>query len=154
APDFLVTNNLHGLLSECAGVESPDVSGRHATEIDNTEVGRVSLSYRTEQLRSRDLDNSSGGSPDLVLDEYGRPLEFLYGVVSRQRLPGEIDERDLQHARGEAVSSYRLFLANEEAFRVNVSKSFQLHGTGTPVLHLDTDSPPPDFRISSEVLAL
>jgi hypothetical protein len=143
APDFLVEHNLHGLLSEYAVVDSSDASGRHAAEITNDEVGHLSLTFRAERLSSRDLYESTVTDADLVLDEYGRPLRFLYGIVAQHEPPNGIDEHDLRRVRAEALTSYRLFLEDEETFQVAASRSFELHGSSQPV-QPKTDFPPSD----------
>jgi hypothetical protein len=152
APDFLVAHNLHSLLSESAGGDSPDMDGRLAVEIDNGEVGHMSLTYRTEQLRSDDLGKDSDKDNELVLDEHGRPLELLYGVVSRHQPPSGVDERDLQRARAEAFGSYRRFLAEEDTFRVDGSSFFPLHGSDAPTPRSDNDRPALERPGAAEVL--
>jgi hypothetical protein len=142
APDFLVAHNLHSVLSESAGGDSADEGGRHTIEINNSEVGHMSLTYRTEQVKRRYVDEESDKQDELVLDEHGRPLELLYGVVSRHQPPSTVDERDLQWAREEAVVSYRRFLGEEDTFQIDASRSFLLHGSKASVPGSDADPRP------------
>ncbi|MGH3913749.1 MAG: hypothetical protein ACRDTC_10120 [Pseudonocardiaceae bacterium] len=151
APDFLVARNLHSLLSESAGTDAPGVGGRYSVAIDDSEVGQLSLSYRTERLRSVDL-HSSDTADQFVSDEHGRPLEMLYGLVSRRPASSDIDERDLQRAREEALDSYRLFLTDENTFQVEASKSFPLRGPAVSTPAPGIDLPPPDHPSTRETV--
>jgi hypothetical protein len=121
APDFLASARLHGLLAESASVHA--AGSRHQAEIDGPGVGPMTMVYETEQLTAAEL-----GGDHAAVDEHGRPLEILYGIVSRQRLRGRVDPDDLRIARAEALRSYRRFLAGETDFAVDASQAFALRG--------------------------
>jgi hypothetical protein len=127
APSFLTERRLHGLLADSASSEQMDSARPRTIELDGPEVGRLMLVYRTEQVKAAEVDGGRGNG--LATDEHGRPLEILYGIVSRDGLDGSVDEDDLGAARTEALESYRRFLAEEDGFGVDVSDGFALRGT-------------------------
>lgn len=130
APAFLTERELHERLSESTGGAAP---GRVlSVQLDLPGVGPLSVAYTLDELRASDLDGdrpAGGGAPT---DEHGRPLELLYGIVSRERLGGPLDEADLRAARGVALQSYRRFLAAEESFGVELSSAFTLRTAAAP----------------------
>jgi hypothetical protein len=136
APDFLARRGLQEVLSESAG-GSPE-GGVHQLELDQPGVGPITLVYESEQPAAGELD---GGAP--ALDEHGRPLEILYGIVSRDRLDGRVDAGDLRNARSEALNSYRRFLAEEDGFEIDTSKRFGLHGVVARRAPVRTEPRPP-----------
>jgi hypothetical protein len=127
APGFLTERRLHGLLADSASSEQMDASRPRTIELERPDIGRLTLVYRTEQVTNADIDGDHGDG--LATDEHGRPLEILYGIVSREGLRGSVDEADLGAARTEALESYRRFLAEEDGFGVDVSDGFALRGT-------------------------
>ena len=136
APGFLTERRLHGLLSDSAHGQGP-----REVEVERPEVGRLTLVCRSEQVSEAELDGGRGDG--LATDEHGRPLEILYGIVSRGRLGGRVDEGDLGAARTEALASYRRFLAEENGFGVDTSDGFALRGVTTVA---DAAPPKPERR--------
>jgi hypothetical protein len=72
---------------------------------------------------------------DPLTDQHGRPLDLLYGFVSRGTVAHEVDEADLRSAEDEALDAYRRFLADENGSGVQTSNAFTLrsrtgHATG------------------------
>jgi hypothetical protein len=140
APDFVVQRGLQHVLWESAGGD-PD-GGVQRFELDLPGVGPLTLVYEIEQPEARELDGDA-------LDVHGRPLEILYGIVSRHRLAGRLDAGDLRAARREALDNYRRFLAGEDGFDVASSRRFRLHGITAvpePVRALD---PPRELPLPS-----
>jgi hypothetical protein len=140
APDFLTERRLQGQLSDNAAAAGPP--RLHQTTIDSPEVGPLTLVYRNERLAHSDLDGRAvNGSPP-VTDEHGRPLEMLYGIVTRRRPSAAPDERDLATARVAALNSYHRFLADEDAYDVDTSMALTLH---TPLAqrHQTAETTPP-----------
>lgn len=147
APEFLTERDLHGRLSESTSGAQP---GRIlCIELECPGVGLLTVMYTTDSLRPADVNGdgpAEGGAPT---DEHGRPLELLYGIVSRDRLSGDLDEGDLQIARTEALHSYRRFLAAEDSFGVDTSRGFALRTEAVaagalrrPVLDEAASAPP------------
>jgi hypothetical protein len=115
-PDFLAESNEYGVLDQATGGES----AVGITPVHGLAAGDVVLVYRSERLGAGDLGWLSGP----VTDQFGRPLELLYGFVLRGGGISEVDDADLATARDEAIATYRRFLAAESAFEREVSKPF------------------------------
>jgi hypothetical protein len=123
APDFLVRNRRHILLAERIGGTASN--GPTSTERISDEVfGDLTVTYRVEPAAASELGGSLQDGQDVLLDQHGRPLELLYGVVTTA--PVSAGGHDMARARAEATDSYRLFLAHEEAADVQPSASFPL----------------------------
>jgi hypothetical protein len=88
----------------------------------------MTLCFRIERVSAADVNGHLPGDDAIATDEHGRPLEILYGVVARGRLSGPVDDGDLGTARSQALRSYRRFLEQEDAFDVDASPAFALHG--------------------------
>jgi hypothetical protein len=86
--------------------------------------------YRSERLGDGDVGWLSGP----VTDQFGRPLELLYGFVLRGGAISEVDDADLDTARAEAIATYRRFLAAESAFVREISQPFVLRSIPELVL--------------------
>jgi hypothetical protein len=126
APEFLIARNLHSVLSESSDGASMDPDGVRTTELDIPEVGPITVCFRTEGLTSADLDSDGAATAEPATDQHGRPLEILYGIVSRHPLSGPIAGADLRRARAEAVRAYQRFLEEEDGFGVDDSAPFPL----------------------------
>lgn len=115
APDFLAQSNEYGVLGELTGGDlEPAIARLHGLA-----AGDVVLAYRTQRLVDGDL---AGGGP--VTDEFGRPLELLYGFAVRAESLSHVDEKDFAQARAEAIATYERFLADESAFTLETSRAF------------------------------
>ncbi|MDQ7911232.1 hypothetical protein RB614_42760 [Phytohabitans sp. ZYX-F-186] len=104
-PAVLAEHGLAGLVEENRPADTP--------------AGRATPVTRTHRIRPEDV-----GSPN-VLDEHGRPLDVSYGFVHLDPL-AEVDEADLATALGQALDTYRRFLADETGFETEVSAPFAL----------------------------
>ena len=104
---------------------------RGLCEVDDSQAGRLSVGYVSEQLTGDDLEGVP--SDELltddrghVLDEHGRPLDFVYGVVAHESLVAPLHPDDLAAAREQAIASYSRFLRDEDGHRVAASTPFEL----------------------------
>jgi hypothetical protein len=140
APDFLTARRLQGQISDNAGAAGPP--RLHQTNIDSPEVGPLTLIYRNERLAPSDLDGHASNASPPVTDEHGRPLELLYGIVTRRRPNAPPDERDLATARIAALNSYQRFLADEDAYDVETSTALALHTPLTQPHQTPATTPP------------
>jgi multiple sugar transport system substrate-binding protein len=136
APAFLVDRNEHHVLAESTG--GHHCEGARAVELATAQVGPFSIGYTSERLTRSDVEAGADGG-ELLTDEHGRPLEIVYGVVSRDTLDGPLDAEDLRTARAHALQSYRSFLSDEQGHRVDASAAFRLRTPG----HFRTASPAP-----------
>jgi hypothetical protein len=125
-PDFLAESNEYGVLDQATGGES----GVAITPVHGLVAGDVVLVSRSERLGAGDIGWLSGPATD----QFGRPLELLYGFVLRGGSIGEVDDADLAAARAEAVATYRRFLAAESAFEREISRPFVLRSIPELVL--------------------
>ena len=130
APQFLVDENLHHLLAESTGAGGVGADGARIVEVDNAAVGPLSVGYTSDRLVRADVEATSPNGDELLADEHGRPLEIVYGVVSRDELQGPLDAEDLQTARTQALHSYRSFLTDESGHSVDTSVPFALRTPG------------------------
>ncbi|MEN3306956.1 MAG: hypothetical protein V7603_3158 [Micromonosporaceae bacterium] len=124
-PDFLVESNEYGMLTESVRGDVDPAGAPRIQQITARSAGRLALAYRTWRMTGADLDPGGGGEPPT--DMHGRPLDLLYGFVSRAAAIREASEADLRSARAEALRAYRRFLADEAAFTVQPSRAFALH---------------------------
>ncbi len=121
-PELLADSNEGGVLDQLAGGET----GVEIAEVHGLTLGDVVLVSQTERLAANDLGARMGDPPT---DQFGRPLEVLYGFVIRAGGISELDDTDLASARAEAMRTYRRFLADESGFQPEISKSFALRST-------------------------
>jgi hypothetical protein len=131
APGFLVDRDLQGLLTESV------VGHAGRADLDHAVVGALHIGYVRERLNLADIGEPGPASEPLT-DEHGRQIEIVYGVVCREALAEPIDGDDLRAARDEALQSYRRFLADENAFRVERAAGFALR---TAVRSRPSESP-------------
>lgn len=124
APDFMVQDRRHDLLVEQVGGSAAE--GQTAVQhlVDDV-LGNLTITYRVEPALADELTNggTAHGQP-VLLDEHSRPLELMYGLVTTSRV--RAGDRDMTHARGEAVASYRRFLADEDGVDVQESAPLPL----------------------------
>jgi hypothetical protein len=119
APDFLAESNEYGVLGEATGADAEPAIAR----LHGLMAGDVVLAYRTQRLTDADLGGAAGGP---LTDEFGRPLELMYGFVVRAAALGVVDDVDFAQARAEAIATYQRFLANESGFQLETSGAFAL----------------------------
>jgi hypothetical protein len=124
APDFLVQDRRHTLLAEQVGSATSDdrTTRQHITD---EMLGHLTVTYRVEPALTAELvDSPTHDGNEVLLDQHGRPLELLYGVVTTT--PVSAGGHDMARARTEALISYRRFLADEENTDVQPSRLFIL----------------------------
>lgn len=117
APDFLAESNEYGVLGELADADAQPAIAR----LHGLTAGDVVLAYRTQRLTDADLGE---GGP--LTDEFGRPLELLYGFAVRAEAIGRLDDADFGRAQAEALGTYQRFLADESSFGLETSRAFAL----------------------------
>jgi hypothetical protein len=131
-PEFLAQSNEIGVISQSAG-DAP-VDGTPRISRAGYHAGELTLAYRTQRLTAADLQDNlhrPDGSPPV--DQFGRPLDLLYGFVCRDAAVSQVDEADLDVARTEALQTYRRFLAAESGFIPETSTPFPLTSITIPV---------------------
>ena len=131
APPFLVDENEHHVLAESTGGCDQDGDGTHVVDLDTARVGPFSIAYTSERVASADVEPDADDG-QLATDEHGRPLEVVYGIVSRDRLEPPLDPEDRRTVRERALESYRGFLADEQWHRVDASVPFALRTRSRP----------------------
>jgi ABC-type glycerol-3-phosphate transport system substrate-binding protein len=157
APAFLVSENLQHLLADSAGATGSDADHPQVVEVSDARVGPFSVVSVGELPSRAELEAARSAGSELLadaegrpLDEHGRPLEIVYGVVSRDRLAAPVDAEDLRIARGQALQSYRRFLADEAGHRVEVAEGFALrtpgHARTPPRASFEAPTPPQPAR--------
>jgi hypothetical protein len=124
APDFLVQAHRQFLLPERVGEGRTGGSGISVVHLDD-EPGGLTVSFRAEPAVSDMIDGGSADPDGVLTDRHGRPLELLYGVVTRGRT-APVCPADLDRARAEALASYRSFRSDEDGFVVRTSEPFVL----------------------------
>ncbi len=112
-PDVLAQLGLAGVVEQNHSVDTP--------------AGRVAIVSRNHRIRPEDVGSEQ------VLDEHGRPLDIIYGFACLDVVLGDVDRADLAAALGQALGTYRRFLADESGFVTEVSRPFQLRSAVTPV---------------------
>jgi len=125
APDFLVDRGLDGLLAARVAA-APDEGAQRVVKVDVADIGRLTVAVMTERPSLRELDVDPE-SDELATDEHGRPLRMLFGVVVRDRTRRAVRDGDMQRARGDALVSYRRFLAAEDGFETDRSIPVRLN---------------------------
>ncbi|OLE25338.1 MAG: hypothetical protein AUG44_16360 [Actinobacteria bacterium 13_1_20CM_3_71_11] len=118
-PDFLAASNEYGLVTESVRGDVDPAGAPRVHRVTAPGSGPLTLVYRTRRVTGADLDHGhpDHGHPDHghpagdpPTDEHGRPLDLLYGFVSRGGAVHEVDEADLRSAQEEALHAYRRFL--------------------------------------------
>jgi hypothetical protein len=125
APGFLIGGADLGRVARLASQHRPEQATVLSTTGTLTDGRRVHVLSRPSLLTPEDL--GTAGEND-VLDEYGRPLEFTYGVLSLGGEPG-VDDALWQRWRTQVVNVYREFLADEESFPLRSSLPYMIPAT-------------------------
>jgi hypothetical protein len=145
APDFLVASGEQGLL----GVVGSAVEGGpvETTTVRTSTGHQLSLAYAARPLTAADVGSTDGIGTDgsSVLDEFGRPLRIVVGVVTEH--PRATDPApDLERAEATVLAAYRRFRTNEAAYRVEPSRREPMHSLGRVGLPTYPPEPPPGPR--------
>lgn len=130
-PDFLVQSNEYGVLGQTASGDFPSEGAPKISRLNGLAAGDVTLAYVTRRLTPADLEGSPAAGP--VTDEFGRPLDLLYGFVCRGADILNLDEADLAAVRAEALQTYQHFLADESGFALASAHPFVLRSTTAPM---------------------
>jgi hypothetical protein len=132
-PDFLAESNEYGVLSQMTGADAPVGGAPTIARVHGLAAGDVVLTYQTQRLTYGDVGISSDHRPEEPLtDEFGRPLDLLYGFVCRAAGLSTVDDADFLTARAEAIRTYQRFLADESGFELETSKPFVLRSVPSP----------------------
>lgn len=125
APDFLVARGLHVVLAESLQGSGVVAGGVRMVTLPDAGVEQTTAHYTVQRVTRADV-NGLGQSDALLTDEHGRPLEMLYGVLTRDPQSKTLAEEDMRAARTQALSAYGRFLANEDDFTVERSSAWAL----------------------------
>jgi hypothetical protein len=137
APDFLAASNEYGVLGQATGGDT--TTGVPTTaRLHGLAAGDVVLTYQTQRLTSADLP---GDEP--LTDEFGRPLDLLYGFAIRGAGLSTVDDADFLAAKGQALRTYQHFLSDESAFELEESAPFVLRSTLAELSHEPAAEPVP-----------
>ncbi|GAA3596559.1 hypothetical protein [Kribbella ginsengisoli] len=129
-PEFLVQGNEYGALGQLSSSDQPGSAPR-ISRIEGLASGDLALAYVTYRLTPADLAGTPAVGP--VTDEFGRPLELLYGVVCRGLDIIGLDDSDLATAHIEALQTYQRFLADESGFVLASAQPFALRSITAPM---------------------
>jgi hypothetical protein len=129
-PDFLVRSNEYGAVGQLSSSDQPGSAPR-ISRIDGLAAGDLTVAYVTHRLAPSDLAGTPAAGP--VTDEFGRPLELLYGVVCRGLDIVGLDDTDLATVQAEAVQTYQRFLADESGFVLASAQPFALRSITAPM---------------------
>lgn len=155
APDFLAETRQHGIISDTVTGEALAAGAVGLATVPVADVGPVTLAYRVRRVTAADLRDPDGvPAPDdvrrdrgPVTDEYGRPLELLYGILCVTPSIHHAGDLDLLAARAAALRTYRRFLADEAGFTVEPSTPFPVRstmlGAAAPMAPPPAAEPPP-----------
>jgi hypothetical protein len=127
-PDFLATSNEYGLVTESVRGDVDPAGAPRVQRVTAPATGPLTLVYRTRRMTHADLGDGHPTDAPLT-DQHGRPLDLLYGFVSRGAVVHEVDEADLRSAQEEALHAYRRFLADENGSGVQASSAFPLRSS-------------------------
>jgi hypothetical protein len=125
APDFLCNLGRRGLLLEVAGgdIREGDVATYRAILGQGTNVGDLSVVYRTIPARGTDIDIEG----DLLRDRQGRRIALVEGVVLRGRQPAvDVRSGDLERTHHAVIAAFRSFWQNERSFDVVPSTPLEI----------------------------
>jgi hypothetical protein len=152
-PDFLAERGLSSLLAD--SLHEPGAGSTCTVVVGNGDTGPLSVSYRAAVLRASDLadtaqDDHEPGAAAHLLDEHGRPLEYLYGIVSRGDGVGPVADADVSRARDAALHSYRRFLDDEDGFTFDRSPSTPVSTSGHVPLPTTASPLPPSPALLHE----
>ncbi|HTY34011.1 hypothetical protein [Mycobacterium sp.] len=134
APDFLAESGEHRMLAEFI-VDDVDSAGPpRIIPLMARRAGPVTVVYRSHRMTPADLadaaSDASDGQP--VTDQHGRPLDLLYGFVSRAPGISQAREDDLATAKCQALDVYRDFLSDEAGFRTATSHAYPVQIVAEP----------------------
>jgi hypothetical protein len=152
APDFMVRAHRQYLLSERVGEDRAGSGETSVVRIDD-EREPLTISFRAEPAVAEMINSAPADRDGVLTDRHGRPLELLYGIVTRGHT-GPVGEGDLDLARAEALASYRSFRSDEDGFAVRAAKPRVLQEAPTVLMSgagASTRWPPPPEPVAQIV---
>jgi hypothetical protein len=130
-PDFLAESGEHSVLTEFLVGDVDSAGPPRILPLMAGRAGPITVVYRSHRMTPADLaDVASEGQP--VTDQHGRPLDLLYGFVSRARGISRAREGDLATAKRQALDVYRDFLTDEAGFRAPTSHAYPVEVVTEP----------------------
>jgi hypothetical protein len=113
-PDVLTGSGAASALADALPIGEPGDAPR-TTAVDDARLGAHRITAQARVLLPDEVGDPGGPTP-FVADEHGRPLVYLFGLLSPASAPGEPGDRHLADARERALLAYRAFLADEAGF--------------------------------------
>jgi hypothetical protein len=113
-PDVLTGPGAASALADALPIDEPGGTPR-TTTVDDRRLGAHRITAQARVLLPDEVGDPVGPTP-FVTDEHGRPLVYLFGLLSPANAPGEPGDRHLADARERALVAYRAFLSDEAAF--------------------------------------
>ncbi|MFI8273898.1 hypothetical protein ACIGBH_03120 [Streptomyces sp. NPDC085929] len=131
APDFLLAERDYGVLDDSVTPSAVDDQAQVMPVV--TRAGRpLTVVHATHRVTAADIAEPGAAPPDQPpRDEYGRPLQLMYGFVCVDGGGGEPHTDDVNGSRETALRVYRRFLADEEGFTVEPGRAFPLRSADT-----------------------
>lgn len=133
-PSFLAENNGRNLLSIIGQDEEVTAPGHAALRrIDSERLGPLLVVFRVIRPRERDVARSRSQSGDFLLDQFGRPLTLVAGVITQNEYAPDIaSTASLLNAAGAVlIPAFQEFWASDdEASPPQESKPLLLDTTG------------------------
>ncbi|MGW7453909.1 hypothetical protein [Streptomyces sp. NPDC054787] len=123
APDFLLADGDYGVLDDSVtpGAVPEQVQ---VVPVVTRSGRRLTVVHTTHQVTAADVDEAPR-------DEFGRPLQLMYGFVCEEGRLAAPDPADLDACRATALAVYRRFLGDEEGFTVEPGRRFALRSAVT-----------------------
>ncbi|MFG2880420.1 hypothetical protein ACGFYU_36315 [Streptomyces sp. NPDC048337] len=131
APDFLVAEGDYGVLDDSV---APGMVAEQVKVVPVvTRAGRrLTVVHTTHQVTAADIAEPGNASVDQApRDEFGRPLQLMYGFVCAEDRVAAPHPDDLNACRETALPVYRRFLGDEEGFTVQSGRAFPMRSALT-----------------------
>jgi hypothetical protein len=125
-PDFLAESGERSVLTESLDADVDSAGPPRILPLKAGRAGPITVVYRSHRMTPADLADAAfdASAGQLVTDQHGRPLDLLYGFVSRAPGISAVRELDLATAKRLALDVYRDFLSDEAGFRTSTSRAY------------------------------
>jgi hypothetical protein len=125
-PDFLAEGGERSVLTESLDADVDSAGPPRILPLKAGRAGPITVVYRSHRMTPADLTDAAVDASvgQLVTDQHGRPLDLLYGFVSRTPGISTVRECDLATAKRLALDVYRDFLGDEAGFRTSTSHAY------------------------------
>jgi hypothetical protein len=130
-PDVLAGPGAASALADALPIGEPGAEPRTST-VSGGRLGPHRITAQARVLHPADIGDRADAA-QFVADEHGRPLVYLFGLLSPASAPGEPDAGHLALARDRALSAYREFLADEADFAPARSGPIEVPAAAVPV---------------------